>query len=94
MDLGCRLPGLVYRGFMTKTEIKKAVAELSVEEQAELAEEIWDRVEQKARLSLEDEELVDERFSAYQSRPENAVDGPAAMNRIRARLRKEHGGTV
>jgi putative addiction module component (TIGR02574 family) len=79
---------------MTKTEIKKAVAELSMEEQAELAEEIWDRVQQTARLDREDEGLLAERYAAFRARPENAVDGAAAMTRIRARLRKEHGGAA
>jgi len=70
---------------MTKTDLKREVLSLPVEDQLELAEAIWDRVEREApRSSLPEwqRSLLDERIAADDAEP----DAGSPWNEVRQRI--------
>ncbi|HEX4963903.1 MAG TPA: addiction module protein [Thermoanaerobaculia bacterium] len=74
---------------MTKSDLQREVLRLPVEEQLELAEAIWDRVEHAApQPSLPDwqRDLLDERIAADDAEPEAGSPWGEVQQRILSKL--------
>jgi len=73
---------------MTKTQIQQEVLQLPVEEQLELAEAIWERLETEPHAALPDwqQRLLDERIAADDEDPEAGSPWPDVKQRILAAL--------
>ncbi len=69
---------------MTKKQIQQEVLQLPVEEQLELAEAIWDRLEAELQLELPEwqRRLLDERLAADDADPEAGSPWPEVKQRI------------
>ncbi len=71
---------------MTKTQIQREVLQLSVEEQLELAEAIWERLETEPQPVIPEwqQRLLDERITADDEDPEAGSPWPDVKQRILA----------
>jgi putative addiction module component (TIGR02574 family) len=69
---------------MTKTQIQKEVLQLPVEEQLELAEAIWERLETEPQPALPDwqRRLLDERLAEEEAAPDAGSSWPEVKQRI------------
>ena len=69
---------------MTKSQIQREVLQLPVEDQLELAEAIWERLETEPQPALPDwqRRLLDERLAEEEAAPDSGSSWPEVKQRI------------
>jgi putative addiction module component (TIGR02574 family) len=85
----CRPRGLAYTWRMTKTELKSEALQLPVEDRLELAEALWESLEQEPvqpELPAWQREILDERLAADEAAPEAGSSWEEVKQRILAKL--------